>query len=321
MSQQNEPLLKNAQDGVQMYQQMKFDVAAEGYKVINKQILEPKPTCALCSSSDNSVMGCKVNDNHAKVQTIASLCNDCGKILHKLGEADIEDQKVQRLIRLFFPENADKIINGQFAEKRVNKYHPIFVEYWALIKWSIEEKLIRQLIQALPLEDTEGYTRVRCGDCCSCITNEVTFDPSGISDVAESVDLYSPIRECWMNLEVCTHCKKQIELDLRDMEHEIRTSYYDDYKDYQDKPRRESLEILCQQIHNCKDRVLFLDTASKKDAVINILNACGVDDEHQIITKVTERQDHEADVKTLNENIQEQIQEPALESHNNCFDN
>ncbi|MHA1483616.1 MAG: hypothetical protein ACTSQA_09335 [Candidatus Heimdallarchaeaceae archaeon] len=284
-----EKLLRNAEDGVKLYNQLKFDVAADGFKIVDKQIMSPEPTCVFCSatrSQGKDIVGAKVNDNMGKVQTIASLCENCAKRLNNLGHEDVEDSYVQKMIRFFFESNADQIINGQFAEKRMNKYPSIYCEYWALIKWTVEEKLLRQLIGAVPFEDSDGYTEVRCGDCCSCTSNEVAYDSSGISDVSHSITLYSPIRECWMNLEVCLACKKQINLDLNDMEHEIRTTYYDDYNDYADKPRRESLEIMCKATHGMKNKVLFLETATKTECVVNILQACGVDEDHQIVKKM-----------------------------------
>ncbi len=324
MSGQPENLIKNAEEGVKLYNQLKFDVAAEGYKIVDKQILDPIPTCVFCKKTGKDIVGVKVNDNLGKVQTCASLCGDCATTLHGLGAADVENSLIQRMIRFFFESSADKIIKGQYAEKKMNQYQPIYVEYWALLKWSIEEKLLRQLIQSVPYEQTKGFTEVRAKDgCCVCSSDEVDFDSSGIGNHFNKVYLYSPIKEAWMGLELCIDCKKQLDLDLKDMEHEVKTSYFEKYDDYADLPRRESLEIMCRETYKMKEKVLFLDTATKLQSVINILNACGVDEEHQIIKKINDAQEKEKEVGQHNENIQEQVQEPepSLSPHNNCYDN
>jgi len=314
MSGENEKFIASAEDGVRLYNQLKFDVAAEGYKIIDKQITDPEPSCVFCKtkqSDGKTIVGAKVNDNLSKVQTIASLCESCAKRLHGLGTEDVEDSYVQNMIRFFFAQHADKIISGQYAEKRMNKYDPIYVEYWGLIKWSVEEKLLRQLINGVPTSETEGFTTVRCDrECIACSAdptlqecNDNTFIKSDHCYIAShSVNLYSPIRECWMNLELCAKCVVQINSDLKDMEHEIRSSYYEDYSDYSDKPRRESLEILCKQTTLSKNRVLFLETNTKKECVINILSACGVDKDNQIVTKMGAEE-------VKNENPQEEAQE------------
>ena len=301
----NESLIKSPEDGVKLYNQLKFDVAAEGYKINDRQILSPSPICVLCGASGVGIKGAKVNDNLTKVQTIASLCEECCKRLNNLSNEDIEDSRVQNMIRFFFSESADKIINGQFAQKRMEKYPPIYIEYWALLKWTLEEKMMRELMHCFPIEQTDRYTTVRSGDCCSCSVD--LSDESGIGDPHEHVNLFSPTKQCWCNLELCAACAKQLKLDMKDLTHEIRTTYFEKYEDLEDLPKRDALEILCRMAIKMKTKVLFLDTEAKLEHVINILNSCGVDEENQIIKKITE--DDSDETMGRNENVQEAAQE------------
>lgn len=271
---------KVSKDDVErMYNEVKFEVMSEGFEYINKQILDPAPTCVLCQpkkvqSERVTIRGVRFNDHSSKTQTIFSACEECCEKVRKLKDLDIELDETQRIMRLLFPKSSDKLMNHMFMAKKLNEYPPIYVEYMGALKWAVEEKLVRQLMNALPVEQTEGYT---------------TAIPKKEDDqLYETVQLYSPFKECWYGIHLEQSLARQVNLDLQGVEYEVRTMYFDDYKDYQDKPKRESLELLCKGMVHNKNRVLFIDTAIKVEDVQTILGLLGCDEEHSIIQRMTD---------------------------------
>jgi hypothetical protein len=278
MSQQNsQPNFKSVDEAKKFYADMKFEISSEGYKVYNKQITEPTVQCAFCSKTieSNSIFGIKVNDNEKKSQVITSICRDHAEIMKDLPNKNIELAEIQQMIRFLFPDSGDTIIRKMFMARDLNEHDPIYLEYWALLKWTVEELLLMAITDSKRPEETPAYTRCIANDKCVICgdTNEKRFQ------------LFSPIKQCWMELEVCSKCEFNLKNEIRDLTYEIRTMYFEEYDTIDKLPKRIALDHLTAGIKNNLYKVIFLKPRIALDHTHNILSIVGIDKDHSLLLK------------------------------------
>lgn len=271
---------RNSDEANEFYQTIKFDIHAEGFKFIDKQVLTPAPRCAFCDKSISNaiVKGVKVNDNIAKTQVIGSICEKHAIFLNKIHEQDIELAETQQMIRFFFPESGETIIRQQYMAKDLNEYDPLYLEYWALIKWNVEETILMKITDSKHPVDTPGYTLCQSNSKCVICG----------ADESCKRQIFSPIKECWMEMEVCKECDDKIGLELRDMEFEIRTLYFEKFETLDDLPKRQALKDFTKAMTQNTNKVIFMKPRLDIEQSGSLLSIVGIDKEHSLLQKPAE---------------------------------
>ena len=294
----NTRIFNSAEDAQRFYEDVKFDCQSEGYKKINKQITDPVPKCGFCSKScdKHQIMGIKVNDNEKKTQVVASICEDHNKMLRELDKMNPELAEVQNMVRFFFPESADSIIKLFYMNQKWKECgQTIYLEYYAALKWSVEELMLMKITDAKPINETPSYTRCSANDkCVLCGESNIT-----------TFDFFSPIKQCWLCLEVCEKCHSQLSLDAKDMEFELREIYFGSYEKIDGLLKRVALQEIADQIKKFQHKVIFLDIRMNAERVCELLNIIGVDEEHSLLQPKAEEKAEEKTEDTPEEKAEE----------------
>lgn len=273
LSQEDTKLFKSREEITKFYQQLKFDVKSEDYEIFDKQKINP-PTCSFCDST-KEIVGVKVNDNERKTQVIASICEEHNKMMRELPQRDIELPEVQNMIRFLFPKGGETIIRYAYMHKTMKRYdNPLYMEYWAGIKLTAEELLLGLVMDAKKPEDTEGYTKVTATDKKCVLCEELSCD---------TFQIFSSIKECWLEFQTCEKCTKILKLDLQDMTYELRTLYFEKYEDIEELPKRSAFERLSKAICENVKKIYFLDPRFDIDKIGRALALIGVNKENSLI--------------------------------------
>ena len=280
---------RTAQEALRFYEAVKFDIKSEGFRVIDKQLTDPIARCVFCTKTiaEYEIKGVKVNDNIAKTQVLASICEEHAGFLGKLTEHSIELAEVQQMIRFFLPDSCEDIIKTQFMKSELENFPPIYLEYFALVKWSIEEKMLMRITDARQPQLSTGHTTVEGkvtdhGEECLLCGFFSSDDQTG------DIDIFSPVKNCWMTINTCQRCTKDMELEFRDMEYEIRTIYFKDFAYIDTITKRRALQELSEAVNRNAEKVIITSKRMDVKRVSILLEICGVDGEHSIVKKPQE---------------------------------
>lgn len=265
----------------------RFDIEAMQYEKIDTTIKNPL-TCTICETIDPkkepTLLLCNLAKQKRQVSII--ICNDCKPIFDNLPNENPLDSKIQNLLRLLFGEDADKMIKFQQYKRKSAVHASLYTEYYALLKWHVEEYLLLALGNMTDINEFPTTQAVKNENNICLICEDL--------QVEKTIDIFSPLKKNWLIIDSCSKCEKKFKLDVNDMEFEIKSLYFDKIDDYENLNKRDLMIRLSIQIKEHQQQVLFLDPRFSDENTGHLLNILGVDENNSLTLnhkKVIEKKD------------------------------
>lgn len=273
----------------------KFDLQSMDYEKVDETI-EGQCSCCHTTDKEKEIIYIRANDNTNKRQVAFRLCKECQPIFSNLPKEDPSNSRIQNLLKMMFGSKSEEVIKNQFYDRKSSEHDPIYIEYFAMLKWTVEEQMLLQLGDAPQIKDLPNTTVVHNEN--ECILCKKAYE--------SQIEIFSPIKKCWLLIDLCNECTKTFNKDRDDMEYEIRTLYTKNYDDFDNLPKRELVVIFGEKIKYYENKVLFLDPRFSIEHTTLLLHVAGCDKDNSVALQHEKEQElTDNDSSGINENENE----------------